>query len=48
MLSLLRVDTFTVPSGTEFLEELITKVSEMRPIHSECLESLLTLDVLRS
>jgi origin recognition complex subunit 3 len=31
VLSLLRVDTFTVPSGTGFLEELVTKVSKTHP-----------------
>jgi hypothetical protein len=48
MLSLLRVDIFTVPSGTGFIEELVTKVSGTRPIYSICLKSLHTLDVLRS
>ena len=37
VLSLLQVDTFTVPSGIGFLEELVTKVSEARPIYSICL-----------
>ncbi len=31
ILSLLRADTFTVPSGAGFLEEVVTKVRETRP-----------------
>ena len=31
VLSLLRVDTFTVPSGTAFLEKVVDEVGEGRP-----------------
>ncbi len=48
VLSLLRVDTFTIPSGTGFLEEVVTKVRETRPsIYSICRLITSHPDILR-